>query len=97
MKADVKEPIPAYIKNAMPGGITRLNTCGCRYYGIIGLSRRVRGWYMGMFMEYIFPWYKADYILDLDEGVWWWTGRCDEERVRKLEAEHEQKRVRRAA
>jgi len=87
MKVNVKKPIPAYIKAKIPGGIERLNTINCRYYGIMGLSRRVGDWYSGMFMEYIFDWYEADYILDLKEDKWWATGRTNTKAIEYLERE----------
>ena len=95
MKPNIKVPIPAYIKRNIPGGIERWNTAGCRYYGISGLSRKLHTWYMGMFMEDIFPWFEADYIVDLDEGVWWWTGTINGEQIKRLEAKHEQTVARR--
>jgi hypothetical protein len=93
MKIGQKRSIPEYIKRKMPGGIERFNTISCRYYGIIGLSRKVKGWYMGMFMEWIFDWYEADYILDLEEGVWWSTGRNDLRAIERLEAEYRKRRA----
>jgi hypothetical protein len=83
-----KRSIPGYIKKKIPCGIERLNTIGCRYYGIIGLSRKVRDWYSGMFMEWVFDWCEADYILDLEECLWWHTGREHKEEAAKVEAEH---------
>ncbi|MDR2717693.1 MAG: hypothetical protein LBB89_06475 [Treponema sp.] len=87
MKIGEKRPIPKYIKKKLPGGIERLNTINCRYYGIIGLSRKIKDWYEGMFMEWIFNRYEADYILDLKEGVWWCTGRNNTELATRLERE----------
>jgi len=94
MKIDVKKPIPQFVKNKMLklNGIERWNTVNCRYYGIIGLSRKVRDWYQGMFMEWIFNWYDAEYVLDLQEGVWWRTGKSGESSARKLEKEYELRR-----
>jgi len=83
-----KRLIPEYIKKKMPCGIERLNTINYRYYGIIGLSRKARDWYSGMFMSSIYGWYEADYILDLEEGVWWNTGMEHKEAAAKVEAEH---------
>jgi hypothetical protein len=87
MNIGIKRPIPKYIREKLPRGIERFNTVNCRYYGIIGLSRMVRDWYQGMFMEYIFDWYEADYILDLKEGLWWPTGRNNTELAVRLEKE----------
>jgi hypothetical protein len=88
MKIGVKKPIPQWVKAKMPCGIERLNTLNCRYYGIIGLSRKVRDWYEGMFMEaWIYDWYEAEYVLDLQEGVWWSTGIDGGQSARKLEEE----------
>jgi hypothetical protein len=76
----------------MPCGIERLNTVNCRYYGISGLSRKVKNWYMGMFMEHIFDWFEADYILDMEAGVWWWTGSNNENQIKRLEKEYADRR-----
>jgi len=88
MKPGVKKPIPAWIKRRMPYGIERLNTLRCRYYGIKGLSRKVRDWYSGMFMEFIYDFWKADHILDLQEGVYWFTGKENPNSVKRIEQEH---------
>lgn len=88
MKPGVMKPIPEWVKKRMPGGPERLNTAGCGFYGIIGLSRKARDWYEGMFMECVYDWYEADYILDLEDGVWWATGREDKEKAARVEAEH---------
>jgi len=88
METGVKKPMPQWVKAKMPCGIERLNALNCRYYGIIGLSRKVKDWYTGMFMEWVFDWYEAGYILDLQEGVWWSTGREDGRPSRRLEEEY---------
>ena len=76
LKIGVKKPIPKYIKKNMPCGITLLNVVDCRYYGIIGLSRKSGNWAIGMFSEHSMPdWFEAEYILDLQEGLWWRTGK----------------------
>jgi hypothetical protein len=80
--------MPQWVKAKMPCGIERLNTINCRYYGIIGISRKVRDWYTGMFMEWIFDWYEADHVLDLQKGLWWSTGRNDVRSAHRLEEEY---------
>jgi hypothetical protein len=86
MNSIVKKPIPQWVKAKMPNGIERWNTINCRYYAIIGLSHKVMDWYMGMFMEqWIYDWFEAEYVLDLQEGVWWKTGKNDGQSARRLE------------
>jgi len=92
MKVGIEKPIPKWIKNKMPCGIERLNTIGCKYYGIIGLSRKVRDWYSGMFMEWVFDRYEADYVLDLVRGVYWRTGRDSPLSAKRIEDEYANKR-----
>jgi hypothetical protein len=66
-----KRPIPKGVLKRIPNGIERLNTLNCRYYAIKGYNARRQDWYEGMFMRLVYEWYNAEYIVDLQEGVWW--------------------------
>jgi len=75
MKPLVKRKIPLWVWKKMPNGIERLNTIGCRYYFIWGLCRELRDWEWGGFHGSLTEGDTPEYILDLDEKVYWFTGK----------------------
>jgi len=93
----VEREAPVWVKNRFKKlvgnmGVAVLNVRNARYYGISGLSGKVKDWYQGSFAYSKEELQKSDYIYDIAKETISFNGNFDKVGKERLEKEYELKR-----